>query len=176
VPLAFVEGRVLDDEGVGVSGLPVFLRAIAGGAVRESIETRADGTGHYVFERVPDGDYLLEFGFCDASLVPALELDVVAPSLHLPVQRVPRLYELELDVLERDAGPLEGAHVRGWCSGGGRIDCTSDALGVARQPWIPAGRVTVSVSCESRPDLSPFQAHLDFPPQEGRRLEVRLGR
>ncbi|HVS16977.1 MAG TPA: carboxypeptidase-like regulatory domain-containing protein, partial [Planctomycetota bacterium] len=65
VPLAFVEGRVLDDEGVGVARLPLFLRPLAGGA---RIEARADGGGHYLFERVPDGEYLLEAGFADASL------------------------------------------------------------------------------------------------------------
>ena len=37
---------------VGVAGLPVFLRAREGGA---RMETRTDGAGNYLFERVPDG-------------------------------------------------------------------------------------------------------------------------
>jgi hypothetical protein len=173
VPLAFVEGLARDEEGVGVAGLPLFLLPLEGGP---RLETRADGGGHYLFERVPDGAYLLEAGFADASLVPPRELAVLAPSLHVPPLDLPRLHELLALVRDEDGLPLPGASVRGWCSAGGRVEATSDAFGFARQPWIPAGRVTLEASLPERPQAGHVRVHLDFPAGDGGPLELKLRR
>lgn len=173
VPLAYVEGRVLDETGAGVAGVPVFLRAREGGA---RLEARADGGGHYLFDRVPDGEYALEVGFADASLAAQRELLVVAPSLHVPVLEVPRLYELSVRVLDEDGLPLAGARVRGWGSRGGRVEALSDGAGLARQAWIPAGRVTLEASLDARPAAGRVREHLEFPAPDGAPLELRLRR
>lgn len=173
VPLAIVRGRVFDVEGVGVAGLPVILRAQSGSA---RLEARADGGGNYLFQRVPDGEYLVEVGFADASLAAPLELAVLSPSLHVPPIEVPRLFELTVLVRDPDGLPLPGARVRGWCNHGGRIDAESDAAGLARQPWIPAGRVTLEAALAGRPDVGFARVHLDFPAPGGAPLEIRLQR
>lgn len=173
VPLAFVEGRVVDAQGVGVAGVPVFLMARDGGA---RLETRADGSGSYRFERVPDGEHLLEVGFADASLAAPRELAVVAPSLRVPPLEVPVLHELAVLVRDPEGLALAGARVRGWSSGGGRIDAESDASGLARQPWIAGGRVTLEASLPGRPEAGSAREHRDFPAPDGAPLEIRLRR
>jgi hypothetical protein len=173
LPLAFVEGRVIDAEGVAVPGLPMFLRASAGSG---RLETRTDGAGLYLFERVPDGEHRLEAGFPDAPLAAPLELAVVSPSLHVPVIEVPRLFELVARVLDADGLELAGARVRGWCDRGGRIDALSDAFGLARAPFIPAGRVTLEAAHPARPDAGFARVHADFPAVDGAPLAIRLQR
>jgi hypothetical protein len=172
VPLAFVEGRVIDAQGVAVAGLPMILRTREG----TPLVTHTDGSGLYLFERVPDGDHRLEAGFQDAPLAAPLELAVVSPSLHVAPIEVPLLFELVALVHDADGLELAGARVRGWCDGGGRIDAVSDASGIARQPFIPAGRVTLEAAHPARPDAGHARVHLDFPAADGAPLAIRLQR
>lgn len=172
VPLAFVEGRVVDAEGVAVAGLPMILRAREGAP----LVTHTDGAGLYLFERVPDGDYRLETGFRDAPLAEPLELAVVSPSLHVAPIEVPLLFELVAEVRDADGQELAGARVRGWCTRGGRIDALTDVRGLARQPFIPAGRVTLEASHPERPHAGFARVHLDFPAAGAAVLAIRLQR
>lgn len=173
VPLAIVEGRVVDEDGVGAAGLPMFLRPLAGSA---ALETRADGAGNYRFERVPDGEYRIEAGFTDASLAPVRELAVVSPSLRVPTLEVPRLHEVVALVLDDEGLPLSDALVRGWCRGGGRVEARSDAAGLARQPWIATGRLTLEALVPERPEAGHVRLHVDFPTPDGAPIELRLRR
>lgn len=173
VPLAFVAGRVVDADGVRVGGLPVFLRPDGGGPILTQL---TDASGDFRFERVPDGEYLLETGFADASLSAPRALDVRSPSLHLPALEVPLLHELAVTVLDADGEPLAGVRVRGWCDRGGRVDALTDAQGIARATWLPAGRLTLDAAHPERLQAGHARVHLDFPPADGEPLRIRLQR
>lgn len=173
VPLAFVEGRVIDADGAGVGGLPVLLRPHGAGPPRTA---STEPGGRFRFERVPDGEYRIEVGFADASLAQPRELDVRSPSLLVPVLEVPRLHELAVLVLDADGQPLAGARVRGWCDRGGRVDARSDAAGIARSSWIPAGRLTLEALQPDRPEAGLAVVHHDFPPADDAPIQIRLQR
>jgi hypothetical protein len=171
VPLAFVAGRVVDADGVGVGELPVFLRPDSGGPM---LTQATDASGGYRFERVPDGEYRIETGFADASLSAPRALEVRSPSLHLPALEVPLLHELAVAVLDADGEPLAGARVRGWCDRGGRVDALTDAQGIAHATWLPAGRMTLEAAHPERMQAGHARVHLDFPPADGEPLRIRL--
>ncbi|HVS17418.1 MAG TPA: carboxypeptidase-like regulatory domain-containing protein, partial [Planctomycetota bacterium] len=95
---------------------------------------------------------------------------------HVPTLAVPRLHELVALVRDADGLPLAGARVRGWGGAGGRVEATSDPSGLARQPWIPAGRVTLEASLPERPEAGHVRVHLDFPTADGAPLELHLRR
>jgi hypothetical protein len=136
-PAAFVEGLVEDATGAPVADLPLHLHLLAGGEQRT---THSDARGAYLFEDVPDGEYRLFAGHPMSPVVPALDLAVSPPSLHVPRIVLPPLGEIRALVVDADGLPVAEARVEGWGANGGRVEVRTDAQGEALQRFLPAGR------------------------------------
>jgi hypothetical protein len=54
---ATIQGRVVDDSGIGIAQAPVLLRQDTKGG--GSVVTRTNASGHFRFERVPDGEFVI---------------------------------------------------------------------------------------------------------------------
>jgi hypothetical protein len=139
-PSAYVEGLVEGPDGAPVPGLPLTLKPMKGG---EALTTVTDARGAYLFEVVPDGAWRLFAGHPMSPVAPALDLQVLPPSLHVPRIEVPPLGELAVSVVDEAGLPVEGAEVGGWGSHGGRADVVTDAVGEGLVRFLPAGTYTL---------------------------------
>jgi hypothetical protein len=171
-PSAYVEGLVERQDGAPVEGLPLTLKPMAGG---ESRVTVTDARGAYLFEVVPDGEYRLFAGHPMSPVAPALDLQVVPPSLHVPRIEVPPLGELTISVVDDQGLPVEGAEVGGWGSHGGRVDVTTDAAGQGHVRFLPAGRYTLRAWAGEGPERRTGRAPVDLPSGGSERVVIRLG-
>lgn len=170
-PAAFVEGRVLDAEGAGVEGLTLFLVQRSNGTRREV--TTGPGGG-YLFELVPDGEHTLYPGHVESPLAPARELVVSPPSVPMPDFVVPVLARIEVRVRDRAGQFVEGARIEGWGSNGGRVDGTTDRMGLYEARFLPAGRFTVSAYAP--PPAADLRARgwIDVEPGGSQALDLEL--
>lgn len=141
-PAGALTGSLLDPDGLGIEGLLLTL-VPEGTAPRR--ETRSDAAGRFAFAGLPDGDYRLLAGPSEAPLAEK-RLSFRAPGLQLEPLRLPRLLALEILVQDAAGRPVEGARVRGFSTGGGLIDVTSDSLGRARAHLLAPGRVSLRSS------------------------------
>jgi hypothetical protein len=170
-PAAFVEGSVRLESGLPVADLPLSLQPLAGG---DPLETHSDANGAYLFEQVPDGEYRLFAGHPSSPVAPALDLAVVAPSLHPPAILVPPLGEIALTVVGSDGLPVAGAQVEGWGSEGGYVDERTDAAGQALARFLPAGRISMRVIEGEGAQRRRGRGSLDLAAGASESLEIRL--
>jgi hypothetical protein len=141
-PAGDLTGAVLDPDGLGIEGL--LLTLVPEGAGQRS-ETRSNPAGRFAFAAVADGEYRLLAGPSEAPLLEK-RLSFRAPGLSLDPLRLPRLLALEIQVSDAVGRPVEGARVRGFSTGGGLIDVSSDSLGRARAHLLAPGRISLRAS------------------------------
>jgi len=137
VPAGFLEGTVLDAQGLGAEGIPLTLVGVPESEVREAV---TDVRGLFRFEALPDGAYELLVGRVSSPLLPERRpLLFRAPSMTFPDLHLPPLATLELHVTDSGERPLAGVEVRGSGTNGGLIERSTDAEGHVLVKNLPAG-------------------------------------
>ena len=137
VPAGFLEGTVLDAQGLGAEDIPLTLIGVPENEVREAV---TDARGLFRFEALPDGAYELLVGHVSSPLLPERRpLLFRAPSMTFPDLQLPPLATLDLHVIDSEQHPLAGVEVRGSGTEGGLIARTTDAEGHVLVKNLPAG-------------------------------------
>ncbi|MBM3989288.1 MAG: carboxypeptidase regulatory-like domain-containing protein [Planctomycetes bacterium] len=131
-------GRIVDDLGLPVRGMPVFALSRAGKAERE---TRTGPDGVYAFERLPDGDWRIRVATREQPLVSAEDVTFAAPSLHLRDFRVPRVGSIQVQVVDELGVGLVGTLVEALGSRAGPLSVTTGPDGFAELGPAIAGEV-----------------------------------
>lgn len=144
VPAGNLSGRVVDPDGTPVSGLPLIARRRQPALEREAV---TDAQGYYVFERLPDGDYVLAVGYRDAALIER-ELSFAAPGFTMPDLETPRIAALHVRVTDAQNQPVEGAKVSLLGLLSGAREARTDANGLARLEHCVGGNASVYVEAE----------------------------
>lgn len=147
-PAGFLDGGVVDAEGVPVDDLLVLLERNEDLTRRE---TRTDAAGNYIFQDVLDGEYTLYFGSAETPLLPPRQLRFQAPSLRFPTSELPPMASVRLKAVDGDGRALPDVLFRGYGTKNGTIEGTSDAAGEYRARFLPAGRYRVTAYLEKAP-------------------------
>jgi hypothetical protein len=168
-PAGYLSGRVIDADGYDVEALTLVLEPRAGGEARTSV---TDQRGAYHFEHVLDGEYQLHIGGPDNPLLPARELQFLAPTLTMPPIEIPVLGALEIHVLDASGLELAGVRVTGWGKQGGRVDLTTDERGRGVARFLPAGWFSLIAE---HPELGSARKRTELASGETRTVEIRLG-
>ncbi|MCP3915582.1 MAG: carboxypeptidase regulatory-like domain-containing protein [bacterium] len=165
MPAGFLDGSVLDDDGLPVEGLPVTIERLT---TRERRMTLTGPDGLFAFQDVLDGKYMLYYGSPNKPLVAQEELHFRAPQVRRPEVVVPRLASIKIEVIDEHARGIPQAKVRGF--GPTPIDTLTDAYGIATLRFLPAGRYKVRVDGSS----SGLDRHgkMDFHLQGDEELEL----
>jgi hypothetical protein len=147
-------GRVLDQAGEAVIGLPVTLipRTPAGGATRDPLilKTETSGAGSWAFASVTTGSYLLILGSRARPLIEPQSVVVSNAAGDNPStyreDTVPVTVTMELAVVDNQGRGLPGARVRG--TGPSPLDVVADSLGTATAKFLLPGRYQLAAEYE----------------------------
>ncbi len=135
-PAGTLSGQLLHESGTGVDGLTIRL-IDRRSEFERVVET--DLAGVFRFERLPDGEYRLEYGEVVNPLREPRTISFRAPSMHLPAEHVESSGQVTIQVLDSGGNPVEGVVLTGSGSGGGTIDRVTNADGTSRIAGLPAG-------------------------------------
>ena len=135
-PMGRLEGRVVDVLGLPVDQLPLFLKPLPRGSIREEV---TDAAGAFLFEGVTDGNWQLLIGAVTNPLVPALDIEYSAPGRALQPIEVPELGAVEITVLDEVGSLVAGAQVSGYGQTGGIVRVETDQTGRASVRFLPPG-------------------------------------
>lgn len=138
-------GRIVDDLGLPVRGMPVFALSRTSQAERE---TRTGPDGVFAFERLPDGDWRIRAATREQPLVSAEDVTFAAPSLHLRDFAVPRVGSIEVHVVDELGVGLVGALVEALGLRSGPLSVTTGPDGFATLGPAIAGEVRLFASDE----------------------------
>jgi len=137
VPTGFLEGTIVDSDGLPAEGIPVTLFAVPDGEER-SATTGPDGV--YRFAALPDGPYELLVGRSTSPLLSERRpLVFRAPSARQTEIALPVLATLSVRVVDSLERPIEGVRVRGSGTQGGVVDGVTDSDGRLMARYLPAG-------------------------------------
>lgn len=153
----FLEGRLLDADGIPVEGVDVILASLDR---PEERTTPTDAIGRYRFEGVLDGRYELCFGHRRSPVIPAEEVIFSAPSMTYPDRSLPELGTLDLLVLDPYDLPVPAIRIEGSGSAGGYLEVETDAEGRATARLLPPGRYRVSAH---HPEFGRARQGVDVP-------------
>ena len=146
IPAGFLEGTLVDDEGLPAEGVPVALLSLE--SEDETEEVRTDALGKFHFESVLDGPYLLVVGHPNAPILPKPRaLRFQAPSMTLPPIELPPLATLDVQVTDVDQRGIPDVRVRGSGTRGGVFTGETDAYGAFRARHLPPGRYRIRIEC-----------------------------
>ena len=145
-PRGLLDGSVLTESGRPAEDVLVVLELQPSG---ERFTTYTGPNGAFLFEGLPDGEYRLFVGGVTKPLVEPRELSFRAPSLRVPVQRVPELASLIVNTVDSEGNPVPSVVVQGFSQSGGQIDTVSSEAGVARIPSLRPGTYRLSLRDEA---------------------------
>ena len=156
-PASFLEGFLVDGDGLPVEGLAVTLRSTDGAVERTAV---TDAAGLYRFEEVRDGPYRLYVGPPANPLVPAEALRLTAPGMRFPTLELARLGHLDVFVRDADGIYVPGVTVRGSGTGGGVLEGVTDVDGASSsRTWHPA-----ATGCAPSIPTTPSASRTAVPP------------
>lgn len=144
-PMGSLDGFVVRADGAPAEDVRVELRR-ADGSLRLVERTRA--TGHYRFDRVPDGELVIRFGPEGQPLVPEREVAYQAPSLQFPEVQLPPAADVLLHTVDAAGRPVPDVKLVGFGRPAGRLDATSDGTGEVRARNLLPGRYRVAATTE----------------------------
>ncbi len=146
VPAGFVEGNVVDAEGIPAEGVSLMLVPLPDGEPRTAL---TDSLGNYRFTQVNDGSYLLFLGSRDHPLVrDPQRIAFRAPALSVPRLELPLLGALELTVVDEAEERLAGVRIEASSPSGGSFEGETDASGRLAVRHLPAGRYRIKLEHE----------------------------
>ncbi len=146
VPAGFLEGNVVDAEGIPAEGVGVALVPLPEGEPRIA---HTDSLGNYRFTQVLDGSYLLFLGSRDYPLVREPQrIAFRAPALTVPRLELPPLSTLELTVVDEAEESLPGVRIEASSPSGGTFEGETDASGRLAVRHLPAGRYRIKLEHE----------------------------
>jgi hypothetical protein len=138
----YLQGQVLDKNGLAVADLQVTLAAVSTQGDRT---TRTDGAGRYLFDDLIDGDYQLLIGARHNPLIGPEDLSFQAPSLHYPLRLVPELGSVLVRAIDSRGSPIPGAKVDGFAPDGGLLAGQANSEGECTVTNLVPGRYRLSV-------------------------------
>ncbi len=166
VPLLPLTGKVSDENGVALGGIALALER-RGRSVGEA-KTGADGD--FAFSPLPLGEYELVVGDPLAPIVPRRTLDLAQWLGLMPVV-VPRLFELEVRVLDAGGRAVAGARIEGNGDSGGRVTGETGRSGNLTARFLPPGNYQLSARHAT---LGQGQAQVELSGERREALEIHL--
>lgn len=124
-------GELVDAEGLGREGIPLFLI----GPHRASARTDSDARGSFRFAGVEGGRHRLRVGSRDSPWIPETEVDLGEELQDLGAIVLPPLASLEILVVDESGAPLPEARV----FVPGSYELETDAHGRCFVPSLPVG-------------------------------------
>jgi hypothetical protein len=172
-PTGFIEGRVVDVDGLGQEGLGLVLRPVEPGRAGQERETLTRAGGSFLIDDVKKGAYQLRVGSSDNPILPPISVQVHRTNTRVEDIVLPVLGVIEGVVVDAAGRILEDQAVDGYGDSGGSIRTRTDAYGEFEVRFLPQGRYTLFARSEN---LGVGKVRTQLAAGERAKVEIRLER
>lgn len=163
----FLEGSVIDAQGLPAEQVRVRLTQLVNQQVRESW---SDPSGRWQFAELPDGEYQLEFLGAGQSLLHHRMIAFQAPRMGMDPVQLPPSTTLSVRVVDLLGRPARGVKLSGFGRPRGHLEDLCDEQGVCTLRWMEAGTWRIS----ARDEVEALSARGDVELVSGEQAELVL--